>query len=422
MRTIIKGAYYYTPEGSQHGDVAIQSGRIVAVESDISPEEGDLIIDLEGGYLLPGLVDVHVHLREPGFSKKETIATGTAAAARGGFTTVYSMPNLFPAPDSVENLKAQSDIIERSAVINVIPYASITKGQKGHGELVDFEALAPMVGGFSDDGVGVQSAELMLEAMDMAAKVGRPIVSHCEVNELLNGGYIHDGEYCKTNGHKPNCSESEWGQVVRDMALVEESGCQYHACHLSTKESVEAVRQAKAKGLRVSCETAPHYLLLTDDDLQEEGRFKMNPPIRSAADQLALLNGVVDGTVEVIATDHAPHTADEKSRGLAKSAFGIVGIECSFALCYTYLVRRGVISLEKLVELMAVNPRKIFSLEPISIEVGARADLAAFDLNGEYTIDPDEFVSMGKATPFEGWRVCGRTMLTMVAGEVVYHN
>ncbi len=422
MRTIIKGAEYYTPSGSRCGDVAILDGRIVAVQSDITPMEGDLIIDLEGGYLLPGLVDVHVHLREPGFSKKESIATGTAAAARGGFTTVFSMPNLSPAPDSLENLKAQSDIIERDAVINVIPYASITKGQKGRGELVDFEALAPKVGGFSDDGVGVQSAELMLEAMEMAAKVDRPIVSHCEVNELLHGGYIHDGEYCKANGHKPNCSESEWGQVVRDMALLEEVDCRYHACHLSTKESVEAIRQAKAKGLRVSCETAPHYLLLTDDDLREEGRFKMNPPIRSAADQLGLINGILDGTVEVIATDHAPHTADEKSRGLAKSAFGIVGIECSFALCYTYLVRRGVISLEKLVELMAVNPRRIFSMEPVSIEVGSRADLTAFDLDGEYTIDPEEFVSMGKATPFEGWRVCGRTMLTMVDGEVVYNN
>ncbi|MFI3282168.1 MAG: dihydroorotase [Rikenellaceae bacterium] len=422
MKTVIKGAKYYTPQGSKCGDVAIEDGRIVAVQSQITPSHEDRVIDVQGGYLLPGLVDVHVHLREPGFANKETILTGTKAAARGGFTTVFSMPNLYPAPDSVETLKLQTDIIERDAVIEVIPYSSITMGQMGKGELVDFEAMAPMVGGFSDDGRGVQSAELMAQAMDMAAKVNRPIVAHCEVDELLHGGYIHDGEYCREHGHKPNCSQSEWGQVVRDMALVEEAGCQYHACHLSTKESVEAIRQAKLKGLRVSCETAPHYLLLTDADLREEGRFKMNPPIRSAEDQLALLNGVVDGTVEIIATDHAPHTAEEKGSGLATSAFGIVGIESSFALCYTYLVRRGVISMERLVELMAVNPRRIFSLQSVSIEVGSVADLAVFDLDAEYTIDPEEFASKGKATPFEEWRVCGRTMLTMVGGDVVYQN
>ncbi len=420
MKTILKNVKYYTPQGSKNGDVAISDGVIVAIASDLNSDEGDRVIELGGAYLMPGLVDVHVHLREPGFSQKETILSGTKAAARGGFTTVFSMPNLYPAPDSLETLKLQTDIIERDAVVEVIPYSSITMGQMGRGELVDFESMAAKVGGFSDDGRGVQSAELMAEAMQMAAKVDRPIVSHCEVDELLYGGYIHDGEYCRRNGHKPNCSESEWGQVVRDMALVEEAGCQYHACHLSTKESVEAIRQAKAKGLRVSCETAPHYLLLTDDDLQEDGRFKMNPPIRSAQDQLALINGIKDGTVEVIATDHAPHTAEEKGSGLATSAFGIVGIECSFALCYTYLVRRGVITLEHLVELMAVNPRRLFAMESVSIEIGSKADLAAFDLDAEYTIDPDEFVSMGRATPFEGWRVCGRTMLTMVAGNVVY--
>ncbi len=422
MRTVIKGAQYYTPTGFKSGDIAISQGCIAAIEDEITVVSGDRVIEAKGAYVVPGLVDVHVHLREPGFSKKETIATGTAAAARGGFTTVFSMPNLYPAPDSVENLRVQTDIIAKDGLIEVIPYASITKGQKGRGELVDFEALAPYVGGYSDDGVGVQSAELMLQAMEEAKKVDRPIVSHCEVDELLHGGYIHDGEYCKTNNHRPNCSESEWGQVVRDMALVEEAGCRYHACHLSTKESIEAVRQAKAKGLRVSCETAPHYLILTDDDLKEEGRFKMNPPIRSREDQLGLINGIMDGTIDVIATDHAPHTADEKSRGLAKSAFGIVGIESSFALCYTYLVRRGVISLERLVELMAINPRRLFSLEEVSLEVGSKADMAVFDLHDEYTIDPEEFVSMGKATPFEGWRVCGRTLVTIKNGEVVYEE
>ncbi len=420
MKTIIKGAEYYTPQGTKSGDIAIQDGIIVSIESDITPAQGDEVITLDGGYLLPALVDVHVHLREPGFPQKETIATGTAAAAKGGVATVFSMPNLNPAPDSVETLKMQTDIIERDAVVEVIPYASITMGQKGCGELVDFHALAPYVGGFSDDGRGVQSAELMLEAMKKAKEVGKPIVAHCEVDELLHGGYIHDGDYCRANKHLPNCSESEWGQVVRDMELVQEAGCQYHACHISTKESVEALRQAKAKGLRVTCETAPHYLLLTDDDLREEGRFKMNPPIRSAQDQTELINGIMDGTIEVIATDHAPHTAEEKSAGLKKSAFGVVGIENSFALCYTYLVRRGVISLERLVELMAVNPRRIFSLPAVAIEVGSPADLAAFDLNGEYEIDPEEFASMGKATPFEGWRVNGVTLMTMRGGEVVY--
>ncbi len=422
MRTIIKGAEYYTPQGSKSGDVAIENGIIVAVEESISPAQGDRVITVEGGYITPGLVDVHVHLREPGFFNKETIATGTAAAARGGVTTLFSMPNLNPAPDSLETLKLQQDIIERDAVVEVIPYSSITMGQMGKGELVDFEAMAPCVGGFSDDGRGVQSAELMLQAMLQARKVGKPIVAHCEVDELLHGGYIHDGEYCKANKHLPNCSESEWGQVVRDMELVERAGCQYHACHLSTAQSVEAVRQAKAKGLSVSCETAPHYLLLTDDDLQEHGRFKMNPPIRSASDQLALINGIMDGTVEVIATDHAPHTDEEKSSGLAKSAFGVVGIESSFALCYTYLVRRGVISLERLVELMSINPRRIFSLPAVGIEVGSVADLAVFDLHAEYTIDPAEFASKGKATPFEGWRVCAPTLLTIKGGKVVYQR
>ncbi|MFI3319437.1 MAG: dihydroorotase [Rikenellaceae bacterium] len=420
MKTLLKGAQYYTAQAPRKGDILIENGRIVAIEESIAPEADVQVIDVEGGYITPGLVDVHVHLREPGLSKKETIASGTYASARGGYTTVFSMPNLMPVPDSLEHLKEQTDIIERDAVINVIPYASITKGQMGHGELVNFAELAPQVGGFSDDGRGVQSDELMAQAMEEAKKVGRPIVAHCEVDELLHGGYIHEGNYCAVNKHKPNCSESEWGQVKRDVELVERIGCQYHACHLSTFQSVDFIRDAKAKGLRVSCETAPHYLLLTDDDLKEEGRFKMNPPIRSAEDQLGLINGIMDGTIEVIATDHAPHTAEEKSSGLAKSAFGIVGIECAFALCYTYLVRRGVISLEKLIELMAVNPRRLFGLESVAIEVGATADLAIFDLNKEYTIDVEDFVSMGKATPFEGWRVCGETMATLLRGEVVY--
>ncbi len=422
MSEIIKGAMCYIDGEFIPRDVAIKEGVIVAIEEALEPTIEDSVIEAEGKYLLPGLVDPHVHLREPGFSRKETIATGTVAAARGGFTTLFSMPNLSPAPDSVEHLGAQLSLIERDAVVSVVPYASITRGQKGQGELVDFSALASSVGGFSDDGVGVQSDELMAEAMRAAKEVGRPIVAHCEVNELLNGGYIHLGEYCKENNHKGICSESEWKQVERDLKLVEEIGCQYHICHISTKESVELLREAKAKGLKVSGETAPHYLLLTDEDLQEHGRFKMNPPLRSREDQMELLNGILDGTLECIATDHAPHTDEEKSRGLAKSAFGIVGIETSFPLIYTFLVRRGVISLEKLVEIMSLNARRLFGIEGGEIKVGEVADVALFDIDEKYTINPEEFLSMGKATPFEGWEVYGKSILTIARGKVAYRE
>ncbi len=419
MIEIIKGAIYYDAKGCVGGDVAFQDGVIIAVGGSIEIE-GARVINAEGKYLLPGLVDPHVHLREPGFSRKETIASGTAAAARGGFTALFSMPNLSPAPDSLQTLGEQKAIIERDALIDVVPYASITRGQKGRGELVDFSALAPFVGGFSDDGVGVQSDELMAEAMRAAKIAQRPIVAHCEVNELLNGGYIHQGDYCARNGHKGICSESEWRQVERDLKLVEQIGCQYHICHISTKESVELLREAKAKGLKVSGETAPHYLLLTDEDLQESGRFKMNPPLRSREDQMELLNGILDGTIECIATDHAPHTDEEKSRGLAKSAFGIVGIETSFALMYTYLVRRGVLSLERLIELMSLNARRLFGLQGGTIEVGQAADLTLFDLDAKYEIDTDDFLSMGHATPFEGWEVYGKCLLTLSKGKVAY--
>ena len=379
----------------------------------------DRAVDLGGRCVVPGLVDVHVHLREPGFPHKETIATGTAAAARGGYTTVCSMPNLDPAPDSPEHLHAQTELIRRDAVVQVVPYASITLGQRGCGELVDFAALAPEVVGFSDDGRGVQSAELMERAMRQAAAVGKPIVAHCEVDELLRGGYIHDGGYCREHGHKGISSESEWRQVERDIALAEKTGCRYHVCHVSTRESIELVRRAKARGLRVSCETAPHYLLLCDDDLQEEGRFKMNPPLRSRADREALVEGIVDGTIEVAATDHAPHTAGEKARGLAGSAMGIVGLECAFPLLYKYLVLPGTISLERLVELMSVNPRRIFGLGG-GLEPGEPADFTVLDLDAQYAIDPAAFRSKGRATPFAGWPVQGRAAMTVVGGRCVY--
>lgn len=415
---LLKGGKVYVDGTFVEADLLIVGWQVVAIGRGLAAD-GAEVIDCSNRYIMPGLVDVHVHLREPGFTHKETIASGTAAAARGGYTTIFSMPNLSPAPDSMEHLRVQQEAIARTAKIKVIPYATITQGQMGRGELVDFAALAPSVGGFSDDGRGVQEAALMREAMLAVKPTGRKIVAHCEDESLLHGGYIHEGQYAREHGHRGISSESEWRQVERDLQLVDETGCPYHICHISTKESVELLRAAKAKGLPVSGETAPHYLLLTDADLQEEGRFKMNPPLRSREDQLALLNGLLDGTLEVIATDHAPHTAEEKGRGLEKSAMGIVGIETAFPLLYTYLVRRGVLSLEELVELMAVNPRRLFGLEA-GLAIGADADLVVMDLDTEYVINPEEFLSMGHATPFEGWRVKGRTLLTFVDGRIVY--
>lgn len=416
MRTYYTNATIYRGGRLETGRLAVEEGRVVPAGE---PRPGDRVVDLGGLCLVPGLVDVHVHLREPGFPQKETIATGTAAAARGGYTTVCSMPNLCPAPDTPATLGEQLAIIRRDAVVRVKPYGTITMGQRGCGELVDFAALAPEVVGFSDDGRGVQSDELMEEAMRRAAAVGKPIVAHCEVDELLRGGYIHDGDYCREHGHKGICSESEWRQVERDIALAEKTGCQYHVCHVSTKESVELVRRAKAKGLRVSCETAPHYLLLCDEDLQEEGRFKMNPPLRSRADREALIGGILDGTIEVVATDHAPHTAEEKSRGLAGSAMGIVGLETAFPLLYKYLVLPGVITLEKLFGLMSENPRRLFGLEG-GVEEGDAADFTVLDLGAQYRVDPEAFLSKGRATPFAGWDVQGRAVLTVVGGCEIY--
>lgn len=406
----------------EQGAVVVEDGRIVAVggPSDVpNPSPEDACFDLGGRWLVPGLVDVHVHLREPGFSQKETIATGTAAAAHGGYTAVCAMPNLRPAPDAPETLALELDAIRRDALVRVYPYGCITMGQRGAGELVDFAALAPDVVGFSDDGRGVQADELMERAMRGAAAVGKPIVAHCEVDELLRGGYIHDGVYCREHGHRGICSESEWRQVERDIALAEKTGCQYHVCHVSTAESVELVRQAKVRGVHVSCETAPHYLLLCDEDLQEDGRFKMNPPLRSRADRDALREGICDGTIEVIATDHAPHTAEEKSRGLAGSAMGIVGLECAFPVLYTGLVRAGLLPLETLIAAMTDNPRRIFGLEG-GLHVGDAADFTVLDLDDEYVIDPATFRSKGHATPFAGWRVRGRAVRTVVGGRTVY--
>ena len=362
--------------------------------------------------VLPGFCDVHVHFREPGFSYKETIASGSVASAAGGYTAVCTMPNLNPVPDSKAHLQQQLDLIEKQAVIHVYPYGAITVGQKGE-QLADLEEMAPDVIAFSDDGRGVQDDEMMRRAMLRAKALGKMIVAHCEVNSLLKGGYIHDGDYAREHGHKGICSASEYEQIERDLRLVKETGCKYHVCHISTKESVELIRQAKAKGLDVTCETGPHYLVMDDSMLQEDGRFKMNPPLRSKEDRQALIAGIQDGTIDMIATDHAPHSAEEKSRGLSGSAFGVVGIETAFPVLYTYLVEKGIISLQKLIELLAINPRKRF-------DIPMGDDYTVWDMEKEFTVDPASFLSKGKATPFAGWNCKGECKLTICDGKVVY--
>lgn len=364
--------------------------------------------------VLPGFCDVHVHFREPGFSYKETIRTGSLASARGGYTAVATMPNLNPVPDSVEHLGQQLDLIQATACIHVYPYGAITVGEQGE-TLADLAGMAKDVLGFSDDGRGVQNDDMMRQAMLAAKALGKPIVAHCEDNTLLRGGYIHDGDYAKAHGHRGICSESEWGQIARDLELVKETGVSYHVCHISTKESVALIRKAKLEGLDVTCETGPHYLTMDDSMLQEDGRFKMNPPLRSREDREALLEGILDGTIDMIATDHAPHSAEEKSKGLEKSAFGVVGIETAFPILYTYLVKPGILSLEKLLALLVVNPRKRFSL-PLG------CDYSVWDLNAQYEIDPKGFLSLGKATPFAGWQVYGKCMATVCDGKLVYRH
>ena len=362
--------------------------------------------------IVPGLCDVHVHFREPGFSYKETIASGSAAAAHGGYTAVCTMPNLDPVPDSAEHLQVQLDAIKRGAAIKVLPYGAITVGEKGE-KLADMEAMSDKVCAFSDDGKGVQNDEMMREAMTAAKRLGKIIAAHCEDNSLLFGGYIHDGEYAKAHGHRGISSASEYKQIERDLRLAEETGCAYHVCHISTKESVELIRQAKAHGVNVTCETAPHYLVLCDEDMQEDGRFKMNPPLRSREDKKALIEGINDGTIDMIATDHAPHSAEEKGRGLEKSLMGVVGLETAFPVLYTELVMKNIITLDRLVELMSFKPKERFGID-------TNNDFAVFDISEAYKIDPENFLSMGRATPFAGREVFGRCLLTVHNGKVVY--
>ena len=403
----------------QNMDLAIYQGRIVSVSPSL-PKEGFSVIELHNRLIVPGFVDVHVHLREPGFSYKETIYSGTSAAAAGGYTAVCAMPNLKPVPDSLENLRVQLDLIRKNAKVHVYPYGAITCGEKGEA-LADLAAMAPYVTGFSDDGRGVQSEEIMRAAMTLAKTLDKPIVAHSEDESLLTKGWaVHDGDFARRNNLPGNAPASEWKQVERDIRLVRETGCRYHVCHISTKESVALIRAAKAEGLPVTCETGPHYLVMCDEDLQDEGRFKMNPPIRSAEDRDALVAGLLDGTVDCIATDHAPHSAEEKSRGLRGSLNGIVGLETAFPILYTNLVETGIVPLETVLNALCVNPRKIFSLPGGSIEEGAPADLTVLDLNRPHVINSQTFRSLGRATPFDGWGVSAAVAMTICGGEIAY--
>ena len=411
---VFENAVYYTAEGFRKGTVTVSDGKVF-----LSPAVAVTEDDIDGKVILPGLADAHIHLREPGFFYKESIATGSESGARAGYTALFAMPNLDPVPDSLPHLREEQDAISRTAKTGVYPYAALTVGERGE-ELSAIEELAPHVIGFSDDGRGVQSEALMREAMLRVKACGKVIAAHCEVNGLLRGGYIHDGAYARAHGHKGICSESEWKMVERDVALAEETGASYHVCHVSAKESVEIVRRAKARGVDVTCETAPHYLLLTEDDLEEDGRFKMNPPIRTAEDRAALVEGLADGTVDMVATDHAPHSDEEKSRGLAGSLMGVIGLEFAFPVLYTGLVATGRISLHRLVEAMSAAPLARFGLPGGDIYDGAPADLAVVDLSREWTVRGRDSASKGSSTPFEGMKVRSKNTMTILNGEIIW--
>ena len=419
MRYLLQNAQLLSSGGVfRAADVLLSGGRIVSIGDRISCPADAVSIDLHKAVLFPGFVDVHVHLREPGFSYKETIRTGTLAAAHGGFAHVAAMPNLDPVPDCAAALAVQRAIIEKDALVHVHPYGAVSVGEKGE-RLADLDGLAPGVIAFSDDGRGVQSESLMREAMMQCRRLGKILAAHCEDNSLLHGGYIHDGAYARAHGHRGICSESEWGPIARDLRLAEQTGCAYHVCHVSTKESVALIRAAKRRGVDVTCETAPHYLTFTDEDLQEDGRFKMNPPLRAREDRDALIEGLLDGTIDMLVTDHAPHSREEKARGLEKSAMGVVGLETSFAASYTALVQTGILPLEKLVDLMHGAPMRRFGCGTELAE-GQPADLTAFDLTKTYTVDPETFLTMGQATPFAGRALTGVCKLTMIGGEPVW--
>ena len=417
MDLVIKGGTLVSGGTAAETDILIRDGRI-GTYGDLSPAAGCEVVDATGCIVTQSFADLHVHFREPGYAEKESIRTGSMAAARGGYTIVCAMPNLDPVPDSLGNISVEQKIIDSTAVIDVLPYAAITKGRKGL-ELVDMASLKNRCVAFSDDGSGVQDRDMMLKAMELAASQDCIIAAHCEDNSLLHGGYIHEGAYCAAHGHKGICSESEWGQIARDLELCAKTGCHYHVCHISTKESVELIRKAKASGVNVTCETGPHYLTLCDDDLQEDGRFKMNPPLRSSDDRDALIEGLADGTIDVIATDHAPHTAEQKSMGLKDSAMGIVGLETAFPVLYTSLVLGGKLSLERLLDAMNAAPRRIFGIGG-ELRPGSSADLTIIDIDKEYVIDSNEFLSKGRSTPFDGWKVKGQAIRTIMRGKTVW--
>lgn len=419
LKVLLKNGLLFMEGGFRPADLLTEGGHIVSIARGLDAA-GAAVIDLHHAAVFPGFVDVHVHLREPGFSYKETIRTGTLAAARGGYAHVCAMPNLDPVPDSLEALNVQRETIARDAVVHVHPYGALTRGERGEA-LADMAAMAPYAAGFSDDGRGLQNEDMMRSAMLEAKRLGKIVAAHCEDNSLLRGGYIHDGDYARTHGHRGICSESEWGQIARDLKLAEETGCAYHVCHISTKESVALIREAKARGVDVTCETGPHYLVFCDGDLREDGRFKMNPPIRSREDRAALIEGLLDGTIDMIATDHAPHSAQEKSRGLEKSAMGVVGLETAFPAVYTHLVKPGVLSMDRLVELLNGNAARRFGYGTPLAE-GRPADLTVFDLDRPFTVDPERFQSMGRATPFAGMELYGVCKMTMVDGEIVWRE
>lgn len=419
---ILSGGSVFVDGRFIENDVLIQDGVIVSFspKTDYSHLKNAVIYNLHNCLILPGLIDVHVHLRVPGYFYKEDMKSGTMAAAHGGYTDVCAMPNLNPVPDCKQHLDEELRLIESEALVRVHPYGALTVGEQGE-RLADLCGMADYTAAFSDDGKGVQSAEMMRSAMMKAKELDKIVAAHCEVNDLLHGGYIHYGEYAKTHGHKGICSASEYEQIARDIELARQTGCKYHVCHISTKESVDLIRKAKANGVDITCETGPHYLILCDDDLQEDGRFKMNPPLRSKVDRQALIEGIKDGTIDMIATDHAPHSAAEKAKGLKNSAFGIVGLETAFPLMYTHLVKTGIISLEKLVALMHTNPSERFKIGS-DLQEGKIADLCVFNLDEEYTLNSSEFFSKGRATPFDGEKVYGKCIMTMVNGRTVWSS
>lgn len=424
MDGLLQGALVYANGALEKRDIAFRKGRITKA-GPLVPQDGALAVPVmhaDNFMLTPGFADVHVHLREPGFSYKESIGSGTRAAAHGGYTAVCAMPNVSPPPDSPEGLAAQLAIIRRDAAVRVYPYGCLTRGQRGDGEPAALEALAPLVVGFSDDGRGVQSESLMRGLMERVARLGGIIAAHCEQNDLLRGGYIHDGAYARAHGHRGISFQSEWTQVERDLRLARETGCRYHVCHVSTKESAALIRRAKAEGADVTCETAPHYLLLCEDDLMEDGRFKMNPPLRSRADRDALVEAALDGTIDMVATDHAPHAPQEKALGLQDSAMGVAGLECAFPVLYTGLVRTGTMPLERLLQMLTDAPRRRFGLPPMDFTPGQAADMALWDLAAQDTIDPAGWLSQGRATPFEGRAVYGRCERTFLEGATVWQR